>query len=82
MDKIIKEIQDYVNHNVMDLSEISVKPVVVEMEIDAIFDVVQQLRGLEEAYVHNCTCFASCGSNFSQNSKCVCNISCGSNYSR
>lgn len=31
--------------------------------------------------VHACSCYQSCGSNFSQNGKCGCYTSCGSNYS-
>lgn len=29
-----------------------------------------------------CSCYQSCGSNFSRNGQCSCYTSCGSNYSR
>lgn len=31
--------------------------------------------------VCDCSCYQSCGSNFSRNGKCSCYTSCGSNYS-
>jgi len=31
---------------------------------------------------HSCTCYSSCGSNFSLEKKCSCYSSCGSNFSK
>lgn len=35
----------------------------------------------KELNVDACSCYHSCGSNFSRNGKCSCYTSCGSNYS-
>lgn len=32
--------------------------------------------------VNNCSCYVSCGTNFSQNGVCPCRTSCGTNFSK
>lgn len=36
---------------------------------------------LVDVNITACSCYQSCGSNFSQNGQCSCYTSCGSNYS-
>lgn len=36
---------------------------------------------LRKDQVHACSCYSSCGSNYSQGGTCTCYTTCGSNYS-
>lgn len=54
-----------------------------DIDCRAIFiDECPMLTFKKNLNVNACSCYQSCGSNFSRNGKCSCYSSCGSNYSR
>ena len=65
-----KELID--NHVTKTIEEFKIAPVTITRHKD---------RGLATE-ISSCSCYHSCGSNFSRNGSCSCYTSCGSNYSK
>lgn len=55
---------------------IQIRPIIINL--DGLHKETEQ-AGMN---VSACSCYQSCGSNFSRNGQCACYTSCGSNYSR
>lgn len=75
MKEFSNRIQTLVKHE--ELSPLEVLPIIAVMELTRMSNDEKEFE-----IVTDCSCYQSCGSNFSKNGKCSCYTSCGSNYSQ
>lgn len=74
MEDILAKIEGCIDNVIMDVDTEHISAVTIDDKYIVSIS--------ESSDVQACSCYSSCGSNFSQNGKCSCYTSCGSNFNK